>query len=59
MLDASTAAALVAAVEEYRGTADAGLLAVDHDQTLLDRWCDRTVHWDTLPPAANEPPPPA
>ncbi|MFF0780247.1 ABC transporter ATP-binding protein [Streptomyces sp. NPDC003720] len=48
MLDASTAAALVAAVEEYRTATGAGLLAVGHDQVLLDRWCDRTVHWKKL-----------
>ncbi|MGV9559205.1 ABC transporter ATP-binding protein [Streptomyces sp. NPDC003401] len=48
MLDASTTAALVTAVEDYRRTTGAGLLAVGHDRTLLDRWCDRTVHWDTL-----------
>ena len=48
MLDASTAAALVAAVEDYRATTGASLLAVGHDRTLLDRWCDRTVHWDSL-----------
>ncbi|MGV9451641.1 ABC transporter ATP-binding protein [Streptomyces sp. NPDC003635] len=48
MLDASTTAALVAAVEDYRRGSGAGLLAVGHDQTLLTRWCDRTMHWDTL-----------
>ncbi|MGW3989628.1 ABC transporter ATP-binding protein [Streptomyces sp. NPDC004830] len=48
MLDASTAAALVAAVEEYRSATGAALLAVGHDRTLLRRWCDRTVHWDDL-----------
>ncbi len=48
MLDASTTAALVAAVEDYRATTGAGLLAVGHDRTLLDRWCDRTVHWDDV-----------
>ncbi|BCL23622.1 ABC transporter ATP-binding protein [Streptomyces tuirus] len=48
MLDASTAAALVAAVEGYRATTGAALLAVGHDRTLLERWCDRTVHWDAL-----------
>jgi peptide/nickel transport system ATP-binding protein len=46
MLDASTTAALVAAVEDYRATTGAGLLAVGHDRTLLHRWCDRTVHWE-------------
>ncbi|MDT0389459.1 MULTISPECIES: ABC transporter ATP-binding protein [Streptomyces] len=48
MLDASTAAALVAAVEDYRAATGAALLAVGHDRTLLRRWCDRTVHWDEL-----------
>ncbi|NJP73630.1 ATP-binding cassette domain-containing protein [Streptomyces sp. C1-2] len=48
MLDASTAAALVAAVEDYRTATGAGLLAVGHDQVLLNRWCDRTVHWEKL-----------
>ncbi|MEU0582554.1 ATP-binding cassette domain-containing protein [Streptomyces sp. NPDC006132] len=48
MLDASTAAALVAAVEDYRAATGAALLAVGHDRTLLERWCDRTVHWDSL-----------
>lgn len=45
MLDASTTAALVAAVESYRAESGAGLLAVGHDRVLLDRWCDRTVEW--------------
>ncbi|MGW2792592.1 ABC transporter ATP-binding protein [Streptomyces sp. NPDC001251] len=45
MLDASTTAALVAAVEAYRRETKASLLAVGHDQVLLDRWCDRTVSW--------------
>ncbi|MGW3950168.1 ABC transporter ATP-binding protein [Streptomyces sp. NPDC004752] len=48
MLDASTAAVLVAAVEDYRAATGAGMIAVGHDQMLLDRWCDRTVHWDSL-----------
>ena len=48
MLDASTTAALVAVVEDYRRTTGAGLLAVGHDRALLHRWCERTVHWDTL-----------
>ncbi|WP_328409837.1 ATP-binding cassette domain-containing protein [Streptomyces violaceus] len=48
MLDASTAAALVAAVEDYRAATGAALLAVGHDRTLLGRWCDRTVDWDGL-----------
>ncbi|MFE7583391.1 ABC transporter ATP-binding protein [Streptomyces gardneri] len=51
MLDASTTAALVAAVETYRAETGAGLLAVGHDRALLNRWCDRTVEWkDCLPP---------
>ncbi|MFD3660074.1 ABC transporter ATP-binding protein [Streptomyces sp. NPDC058659] len=51
MLDASTTAALVAAVETYRTESGAGLLAVGHDRVLLNRWCDRTVEWkDCLPP---------
>ncbi|WP_399921889.1 ABC transporter ATP-binding protein [Streptomyces kanamyceticus] len=45
MLDASTTAALVHVVEEYRGESGAGLLAVGHDRVLLERWCDRTVGW--------------
>ncbi|MFI5618636.1 ABC transporter ATP-binding protein [Streptomyces sp. NPDC051567] len=48
MLDASTTAALVAVVEEYRAGTGAGLLAVGHDPVLLARWCDRTAHWDEL-----------
>ncbi|MEU5686352.1 ABC transporter ATP-binding protein [Streptomyces venezuelae] len=48
MLDASTTAALVHVVEEYRTEHDAGLLAVGHDRVLLERWCDRTAHWDEL-----------
>ncbi|MFE7411423.1 ABC transporter ATP-binding protein [Streptomyces laurentii] len=45
MLDASTTAALVAAVESYRSETGAGLLAVGHDRVLLNRWCDRTLDW--------------
>ncbi|MFD4985376.1 ABC transporter ATP-binding protein [Streptomyces sp. NPDC058374] len=48
MLDASTTAALVGVVEEYRRETGAGLLAVGHDRVLLDRWCDRTVDWADL-----------
>jgi peptide/nickel transport system ATP-binding protein len=48
MLDASTTAALVTVVEDYRHTTGTGLLAVGHDRTLLHRWCDRTIHWETL-----------
>ncbi|GAA3115632.1 hypothetical protein GCM10010449_42120 [Streptomyces rectiviolaceus] len=48
MLDASTTAALVHAVEQYRRESGAGLLAVGHDRVLLERWCERTVHWGDL-----------
>ncbi|WP_329418726.1 ATP-binding cassette domain-containing protein [Streptomyces sp. NBC_01693] len=48
MLDASTTAALVAVVESYRSATGAGLLAVGHDRTLLERWCDHTVRWENL-----------
>ncbi|GAA2372360.1 ABC transporter ATP-binding protein [Streptomyces carpaticus] len=41
MLDASTTAALVAVVEDYRRDTGAALLAVGHDRALLHRWCDR------------------
>ncbi|GAA3961082.1 ATP-binding cassette domain-containing protein [Streptomyces marokkonensis] len=53
MLDASTTAALVRVVEDYRADAGAGLLAVGHDRVLLDRWCDRTVEWATLTAAVS------
>ncbi|MGQ5596449.1 ABC transporter ATP-binding protein [Streptomyces sp. ESR1.13] len=54
MLDASTTAALVRVVEDYRAATGAGLLAVGHDRVLLDRWCDRTVEWASLvSPAAT------
>ncbi|MFF1272151.1 ABC transporter ATP-binding protein [Streptomyces marokkonensis] len=53
MLDASTTAALVRVVEDYRTATGAGLLAVGHDRTLLNRWCDRTVHWDTVTPTGD------
>ncbi|MFJ7419051.1 ABC transporter ATP-binding protein [Streptomyces uncialis] len=45
MLDASTTAALVGVVEEYRARSGAALLAVGHDRVLLERWCARTVAW--------------
>ncbi|KEF16947.1 ABC transporter [Streptomyces rimosus] len=48
MLDASTTAALVTVVEDYRRASGAGLLAVGHDRVLLERWCGRTVGWDEL-----------
>jgi peptide/nickel transport system ATP-binding protein len=43
MLDASTTAALVAVVEDYRREHGAALLAVGHDRVLLRRWCDRVL----------------
>ncbi|MCX5197451.1 ATP-binding cassette domain-containing protein [Streptomyces sp. NBC_00249] len=48
MLDASTTAALVGVVEEYRAETGAGLLAVGHDPVLLGRWCDRTTRWEDV-----------
>ncbi|MER6051170.1 ATP-binding cassette domain-containing protein [Streptomyces sp. NPDC001793] len=55
MLDASTTAALVAVVETYRRESGAGVLAVGHDRTLLERWCDRTVTWAELGAATGVP----
>ncbi|WP_157244852.1 ABC transporter ATP-binding protein [Nonomuraea typhae] len=40
MLDASTQAHLVAVVNAYRDRTGAGVLAISHDQVLLDRWAD-------------------
>ncbi|MFE3577811.1 ABC transporter ATP-binding protein [Streptomyces vinaceus] len=48
MLDASTTAALVGVVEEYRADTGAGLLAIGHDPVLLARWCDRTTLWSEI-----------
>ncbi|MEV1010645.1 ATP-binding cassette domain-containing protein [Streptomyces sp. NPDC049881] len=45
MLDASTTAALVALVEDYRREHGAALLAVGHDRVLLRRWCDSVREW--------------
>ncbi|RLU89089.1 ABC transporter ATP-binding protein [Streptomyces griseocarneus] len=53
MLDASTTAALVAVVEDYRAESGAGLLTVGHDSVLLDRWCDRTARWEDLASGAG------
>ncbi|MEU1214530.1 ABC transporter ATP-binding protein [Streptomyces sp. NPDC005791] len=55
MLDASTTAALIEVIEHYRTTTGAGLLAVGHDRTLLRRWCDRTVHWESLSASPRQP----
>jgi peptide/nickel transport system ATP-binding protein len=43
MLDASTAAALVAVIREYQQRTTAGILAISHDTVLLDHWADRTL----------------
>ncbi|WP_369138184.1 ABC transporter ATP-binding protein [Modestobacter versicolor] len=43
MLDASTAAALVATVAEAVTAGELGVLAVSHDEDLLAVWADRTV----------------
>ncbi|RSS83111.1 ABC transporter ATP-binding protein [Streptomyces sp. WAC06614] len=48
MLDASTTAALVGVVEDYRAASGAGLLAVGHDPVLLARWCDRVTRWSEI-----------
>ncbi|WP_049579411.1 ABC transporter ATP-binding protein [Streptomyces sp. SBT349] len=49
MLDASTTAALVALVEDYRREHGAALLAVGHDRVLLRRWCERVVDFPAAP----------
>jgi peptide/nickel transport system ATP-binding protein len=41
MLDASTTASLVSVLETYRAEYDAGVLAISHDEALLDRWASR------------------
>ncbi|MFI6812920.1 ABC transporter ATP-binding protein [Nonomuraea sp. NPDC050328] len=41
MLDASTQALLVGVVRDYREEEGAGVLAISHDQVLLERWADR------------------
>ncbi|MFF3444888.1 ABC transporter ATP-binding protein [Streptosporangium sp. NPDC002721] len=43
MLDASTQAHLVGVVNTYRKRTGAGVLAISHDQVLLDRWADGVV----------------
>ncbi|MEE1927203.1 ATP-binding cassette domain-containing protein [Streptomyces sp. TRM 70351] len=45
MLDASTTAALVGVVEDYRADRGAALLAIGHDRVLLERWCDRVEEY--------------
>ncbi|MFE3453812.1 ABC transporter ATP-binding protein [Nonomuraea sp. NPDC059194] len=43
MLDASTQAHLVAVVRSYQARTGAGVLAISHDQVLLDRWAHATL----------------
>ncbi|MFI6784937.1 ABC transporter ATP-binding protein [Micromonospora sp. NPDC050276] len=43
MLDASTQAHVAGVIRDYQRTQRAGVLVVSHDQTLLERWSDRTV----------------
>ncbi|MGC5381525.1 ABC transporter ATP-binding protein [Micromonospora sp. DT68] len=43
MLDASTQAHVAAVIRDYQRTQRAGVLAITHDQTLMDRWADRIV----------------
>ncbi|HEY8373917.1 MAG TPA: ATP-binding cassette domain-containing protein [Pseudonocardiaceae bacterium] len=50
MLDASTTAALVRVVGEHVRTTGAGVLAISHDESLLEVWADRVVH---LGPASS------
>jgi peptide/nickel transport system ATP-binding protein len=52
MLDASTAAALVATVSDGVATGELGVLAISHDEDLLAVWADRTVR---LPAVADAP----
>ncbi|WP_106396808.1 ABC transporter ATP-binding protein [Actinocorallia populi] len=60
MLDASTTATLVNAVESYRAETGAALLAIGHDRPLLTRWCARLVDYPALPvPASAGPRPPS
>lgn len=44
MLDASTTAALVRVVDRRTREDDTGVLAISHDEALLERWADRAVH---------------
>ncbi|SEQ87617.1 peptide/nickel transport system ATP-binding protein [Lentzea xinjiangensis] len=50
MLDASTTAALVGVIRAYQARTNAGVLAISHDATLLDRWADETVRLSAPPP---------
>ncbi|MFI6484679.1 ABC transporter ATP-binding protein [Nonomuraea sp. NPDC050663] len=49
MLDASTQALLVGVVRDYREDSGAGVLAISHDDVLLERWADRTLTFGGLP----------
>lgn len=53
MLDASTQARLVHTVEEYRRESGAGVLAISHDQVLLDRWAGQTLGGRRSPPSRD------
>ncbi|AHH94711.1 ATP-binding cassette domain-containing protein [Kutzneria viridogrisea] len=48
MLDASTAAFLVGAIEEYRQDTGAAVLAISHDPVLLGRWCEQVLDFPGL-----------
>jgi peptide/nickel transport system ATP-binding protein len=43
MVDASTAAALVGVVRDEAAQRGVGVLAISHDEDLLDVWADRVV----------------
>ncbi|SHF32603.1 ABC transporter ATP-binding protein [Streptoalloteichus hindustanus] len=45
MLDASTTAALVRVVEAHVAATGAGVLAISHDDSLLDVWADRVMRF--------------
>ena len=51
MLDASSTAALVTTLDEYRQTEGAGVLAISHDDALLKHWASRIARprWSTEP----------
>jgi peptide/nickel transport system ATP-binding protein len=58
MLDASTTAALIAAIRAHQQRTNAAVLAISHDTVLLDRWADRVLQLSsggqlTSPDAAN------
>jgi peptide/nickel transport system ATP-binding protein len=42
-LDASSTAALVTTLDEYRRTEGAGVLAISHDDAPLEHWADRVI----------------